>query len=390
MADITVQVSSAGLTAYGTNEWSSETFGGDQSVSISLNSPNAFNNEGWGRLTWGSLPWNLDYEDQTISVTTPGTPTVWGYESWGEFNWGQITGLGSDLGEEFAGASIDVLVSTDALLLSTTSVDVVGGSLVEPLGIELNAVLGNEFAGPVIEVNVSTNLLESTVNNVSLAFDMNFPVSGVVANISIAPMNLVAAPTTWGQNVWGYGGWGEVVPSVIGDANAFASTNSLDVIEGFSSENVIANTIVNLTSPGDLPWGYTYWGYGSWGNIGGMDIEQGAEEEAVPSIEVDVTGNALVLTLTSIAQVTGDANVTPNTNLATVSLGDEDAIPNTFANLSTNLMTLSLGIASGQVLTTAAVTSVTATAQVGRVFVSAWAVIDIGVTNNWSVVDIAA
>jgi hypothetical protein len=37
---------------------------------------------------------------------------------------------------------------------------------------------------------------------------------------------------------------------------------------------------LKLTSPGDLPWGATSWGYGSWGNIGGMEVSQGAEEEA--------------------------------------------------------------------------------------------------------------
>jgi hypothetical protein len=391
MADITVQVSSAGLTAYGASSWGSQSFGGDQSTSTTVGSLNAFNNEGWGRLTWGSLVWNQDFESQIISVTTPGTPTTYGYESWGEFNWGQITGLGSDLGDEFAGASIEVLASSNLILTSVDVVEVIGGSLVEPNGFELNANVGDEFAGPLIEVIASTNLLNISVNNVSLAFDMNFPVSGVVANVSVAAMNFVAAPTTWGQNTWGYGGWGEEVPSVIGTADVSLSTNSLlDVIEGFTSENVLANTIVDLVSPGNLPWGATSWGSGSWGNIGGMYVSQGAEEEAVPSIEVDVTGNILTATLTSIAQVTGDANITPNTNLLTISLGDEDAIPNTFVELSTNLLNVSMGIASGEALTTASVTSVTATCQTGRLFITAWAVVDIGVTNNWSVVDIAA
>jgi len=391
MADITVQVSSAGLTTYGASLWGSESFGGDQSTSTTVGSLNAFNNEGWGRLTWGSLVWNQDFESQIISVTTPGTPTTYGYESWGEFNWGQITGLGSDLGDEFAGASVEVLASSNLILTSIDVVEVIGGSLVEPSGFELITNLGDEFAGPVIEVDVSTNLLNISIDSVSLAFDMNFPVSGVVANVSVEPMNFVAQPTTWGQNIWGYGGWGEEVPSVIGTADVSLSTNILlDVIEGFTSENVFVNTIIDLVSPGDLPWGATSWGSGSWGNIGGMYVSQGAEEEAVPSIEVDLIGNTLVATLTSIAQITGDANITPNTNLLTISLGEEDAIPNTFVELSTNLLNVSMGIASGEALTTAAVTSVLATCQTGRLFITAWAVVDIGVTNNWSVVDIAA
>jgi hypothetical protein len=36
------------------------------------------------------------------------------------------------------------------------------------------------------------------------------------------------------------------------------------------------------------------------------------------------------------------------------------------------------------------ISSVTITPSTGRLFITAWAVVDIGVTNNWSVVDIAA
>jgi hypothetical protein len=55
MADITVQVSSAGLTAYGASDWGSQTYGGDQSTSTTLGSADAFNNEGWGRLILGFI-----------------------------------------------------------------------------------------------------------------------------------------------------------------------------------------------------------------------------------------------------------------------------------------------------------------------------------------------
>jgi hypothetical protein len=121
-----------------------------------------------------------------------------------------------------------------------------------------------------------------------------------------------------------------------------------------------------------------------------MTISQGAEEEVVPSVEVNITGNALIFTLTSIAQITADANLTLNTNILTVSLGDEDAIPNTLITLSTNLLNISMGTASGEALTLIDVTGVQVSSETGRLFITAWAVVDIGVTNAWSVVDIAA
>ena len=302
MADITVQVSSAGLTAYGASSWGSQSFGGDQSTSTTVGSLNAFNNEGWGRLTWGSLVWGQDFISVTVAVTTPGTPTTWGQSTYGNYSWGQITGAQSELGDE----SIYNEQNADAAL--------------------------------------STNLLTLTITT----------------------------------------------PTITGTANLTLSTNLLNTTVGFTSENVNANTIINLTAPGDLPWGATAWGNGSWGNIGGMFISQGAEEEVVPSVEVNITGNALILTLTSIAQVTGNANVTPNTNILTVSLGNEDATPNTQVTLSTNLLNISMGFASGETLSTISVTGVQVSSQTGRLFITAWAVVDIGVTNNWSVVDIAA
>ena len=302
MADISVQVSSAGLTAYGAGTWSSQSFGGDQSASIAIGSVDAFNNEGWGRLTWGSLVWNEDFESQTISVTTPGTPTTWGQSTYGNYSWNQITGTQSEIGEES---------------------------------------IFNEQNG---EAFVSTNLLTLSITSITITAD---------ANLNI-------------------------------------STNLLTIQEGFAEENVDANTIVEVSSPGDLPWGATSWSNGSWGNIGGMEVSQGAEEESVPNTIASLSTNLLILTLTSIAQVTGDANLTLNTNLLTTSLGDEEGIPNTLVSVSTNLLNVSMGFASGEVLSTVSPIGVSATASTGRLFIAAWAVVDIGVTNTWSVVDIAA
>ena len=283
MADITVQVSSAGLT-------------------ITVGSLNAFNNEGWGRLTWGSLVWNQDFINETVSLTTPGTPTTWGQSTYGNYSWGQITATQSEIGDE----SIYNEQNADAFL--------------------------------------STNLLTLTITSLTIT----------------------------------------------GDSNLSLNTNLLNIEEGFAQENVNANTIVEVSAPGNLPWGATYWGSGSWGNIGGMEVSQGAEEEVTPSIDVFVSTNLLTLTLTSINQVTADANITANTNLLTTSLGNEDAVPNTIVSVSTNLLNVSVGAASGEVLSTVSPTGVSATASTGRLYIAAWAVVDIGVTNTWSVVDIAA
>jgi hypothetical protein len=302
VADITVEVSSPGLTAYGAGTWSSLSFGGDTATNVSIGSVDAFNTEGWGAYQWGYLVWGQSFEDATVQVTTPGTPTTWGQNSYGNYSWGQIVGTQSEIGEE-------------------------------SIFNEQNAI-----------ASLSTNLLTLTITSLTIT----------------------------------------------GDSNLSLNTNLLNIEEGFAQENVNANTIVEVSAPGNLPWGAAYWGSGSWGNIGGMFISQGAEEEVVPSIDVFVSTNLLTLTLTSIAQITGDANITANTNLLTVGLGNEDAVPNTIVSVSTNLLNVSVGAASGEVLSTVSPNGVSATASTGRVFISAWAVVNIGVTNTWSVVDIAA
>ncbi len=388
MADITVEVSSPGLIAYGSNSWGSFNYGGFDQIDVTVSSVDAFNTEGWGAYQWGYLVWGQSFEDATVQVTTPGTPTTWGQNTYGNYSWGQITGTESEIGDESIEAGASVILSTNLLNLTVDTVSAQANFIIDVTGVELNLTVNSVFAGENVIIEVTTP----------------------------------GAPTTWGQGSFGQYAWNQITGcsvdlgeetitaeenislilstnlltlsitsiTITADANLSLNTNLLNIEEGFAQENVNANTIVELTSPGNLPWGATSWGNGSWGNIGGMEVSQGAEEESVPGVDVFVSTNLLTLTLTSIAQVTGDANITANTNLLTTSLGDEEGLPNTIVTLSTNLLSVSVGSASGEVLSTVSPTGVSATASTGRLFIAAWAVVDIGVTNNWSVVDIAA
>jgi hypothetical protein len=341
--------------------------------------------DSWGALNWSQGEWGHQPEDVTVSVTTPGAiPTTWGQSTYGNYAWNQITGSESQTGDETVGIGLEFTLSTNLLTLSANSVSG-----------EAN-----------FEIVVSTNVLNTTVANI-------FGGENLIVEVTTP-----GAPTTWGQGNFGQYAWNQITGSEIdigtetvegtgsltltgvqsnttvntvlitADANVNVSTNVLNITEGDILEQTSIDVFV--TAPGDLPWGAASWGYGSWGNIGGMFISQGAEEEAVPSVEVFVSTNLLTLTLTSIAQITADANITANTNLLTVGLGNEDAVPNTIVTLSTNLLNVSVGTASGEVLSTVSPTGVSSTASTGRLYISAWAVVNIGVTNNWSVVDIAA
>jgi hypothetical protein len=365
VADITVEVSSAGLTAYGAGTWGSQSFGGNNITNVSIGTVEAFYpDEGWGGYYWGYLVWGQNFEDVSINVTTPT--------------------IQSSVGNKIIEGDGNVFLSTNLLTLTVDTVSAQANFIIGVTGVELNSTINSVFAGENVIVEVTTP----------------------------------GSPTTWGFSSWGKGAWNQITGtlveqgeetiegtgslnltgvqsntstgtlSLIGDANVTVLTNIINV--AVASVSTKLDIDVEVSAPGNLPWGATSWGYGSWGNIGGMFISQGAEEEAVPSVEVFVSTNLLTLTLTSIAQVTADANITANTNLLTVDLGNEDATPNTIVTLSTNLLNVSVGAASGEVLSTVSPTGVSATASTGRLFISAWAVVNIGVTNNWSVVDIAA
>jgi hypothetical protein len=341
--------------------------------------------DSWGALNWSQGEWGHQPADISVEVTTPGAiPTTWGQSTYGNYAWNQITGIESQTGDELIEAGASLILSTNLL---TSSVNTVSA--------EINFV-----------ITVSSNLINLSINSV-------FAGENVLVEVTTP-----GSSTTWGQGNFGQYAWNQITGSEIdigdetvegtgsltlsgvqsnttvntvlitADANINVNTNILNITAGNIQEQT--STDVFLTSPGDLPWGSTSWGNGSWGNIGGMFVSQGAEEETVPSVEVFVSTNLLTLTLTSIAQVTGDANLTLNTNLLTTSLGDEEGIPNTLVSVSTNLLNVSMGFASGEVLSTVSPNGVSATASTGRLFIAAWAVVDIGVTNNWSVVDIAA
>jgi hypothetical protein len=319
---------------------------------------------GWGRDTWGSIVWGEDFENVTVSVTTPSTPTTWGQSTYGNYSWGQITGAQSEIGEELIEAGASVILSTNLLNVVNGTVSAQANFIIEATGVQLNSTVNSVFAGENILVEVTTNIIQFSIGDETIEGTGSINLTGVQSNTTIGTLSFIA------------------------DANVTLITNVLNITVASISSVIDVNVEVN--APGNLPWGATSWGSGSWGNIGGMEVSQGAEEEVTPSIDVFVSTNLLTLTLTSIAQITADANIIANTNLLTVGLGNEDAVPNTIVSVSTNLLNVSVGVASGEFTSTVSPTGVSATTSTGRVFIAAWAVVDIGVTNTWTVVDIAA
>ena len=304
-------------------------------------------------------------ESIIAEVVTPGTPTTWGQSTFGSYSWNQITGTQSEIGDEFAFTDVSVLLSGNQLTVTLDpNYEILLGILEDPTGVLITSIVNSVFAGELIITNVTGITINSTSGTLVINADANVTPNTNLLNITIGD------------------------ESITGDANLTLSTNLLNAVVG--NVDHIIDVTVEVTTPGSPSvWGEYTWGQQAWGQIVGLEVDQGAEEVVVPSIEVDVIGVQLNTAIGSLS-ITADANLTLNTNLLTTSLGNEDVTPNTIVTLSTNLLNVSVGNASGQALVDVAVTGVTMTPSTGRLFVSGWAVINIGVTNTWTVVDIAA
>jgi hypothetical protein len=394
VADINVQVSSAGLTAYGASDWGSQTYGGDQSTSTTLGSADAFNNEGWGRLSWNSLVWGQDFENQTVQVTTPGKGTLWGEDVWGDASWGQISGMDTDQGSAELTVSVDVQIDTTVtgpadIGMNTGTDGVVAGTshLEEVTGEEATSTTGDAFGG-------ETNVVQVTSPS-------NDPWGNTLVG--------------WGNGLWGVGDGvtllGNAVVNAQADANVSVTGEQLQsgtdgavlgvsiLIEAatntqldFTIGNYFAGEVVEVqvTTASAIPWGETAWGDGFWGNGVGTDIAIGADAVLTPSIDVPVTGEQLDWTIGN-ETVTGDANVTLTGNEVTIALGDEDAFTNVTVQVTgNNIGPIVIGDFLAGISQLVVPTGVTATVSTGIMGINAWAVIEPNASTTWSVVDKAA
>ena len=388
MADITVQVSSAGLTAYGVETWGSQTYGGDGTASTVLGSVEAYNIEGWGRLSWNSLVWGQDYEDITVQVTTP-VHGEWGLSTWGDNTFGGIAGMDFNLGDSELTVSVSVQIDTTAtgpadigMNIATDGV-VAGTSHLEVLtSTEATTTVGNVFGG---EVNV-----------VEVTSPSNDPWGNTLVG--------------WGNGLWGVGDG----VTLLGDASVTAQGDGSVTLTGEQANTSVGKTEIpvvidsgieitstlgdafggpnieiQLTTASAQPWGETAWGDGEWGQSVGTDIAIGADAVLTPSIEVLVTGEQLNWTI-GTETVTGDANVILSGVSAEIFQGDENAFTDVTAEPTGQQLTTQLNDVVAGISQLIIPTGVTATVSTGIMGINAWAVIEPNASTTWSVVDKAA
>jgi hypothetical protein len=424
VADINVQVSSAGLTAYGADAYGVGVYGGDQSPTVLINAVDAYNvsgwggitwgyaqwgnlndvsvqltgnslqsdvgdeaatpNQGWGRLTWGYLPWGQAFEDVTVQVTTPGKGTLWGDDVWGDASWGQISGMDTDQGSAELTVSVDVQIDTTSpnIGMNVATDGVVAGTshLEEVTGEEATSTVGDAFGG-------ETNVVQVT-----------------------SPSNDPWGNETWGNGLWGVGDGitllGNATVVAQGDGSVTLTGEQANTAVGQTEIPVVIDSGIEITSTlGDVfggevvevqvtsasatPWGETAWGDGFWGNGVGTDIAIGADAVLTPSIDVPVTGEQLDWTI-GTETVTADANVTLSSVSVEIFQGDENAFTDVTAEPTGQQLTTELADVVAGISQLVIPTGVTATVSTGIMGINAWAVIEPNASTTWSVVDKAA
>lgn len=286
-------------------------------------------------------------------------------ENWGENAWG-VGGWGVG----------------DGQTLSVGSSSIALGQQIFPTAQTLTPTLGSAVAGSSAEPEVTGESLTGSLG--SLSFESKYLIGSVQAAVSIASVSTQAdanVPVT-GQQLTG--STGQLEYEVIYSFSGVQAT----VSDGFAFGG--PNIEVQVRTASAQPWGELTWGDGQWGQSVGTDISQGGEEVAVPSVEVDVTGQQLSSN-TGNESITGDANLTLSGISLTTSLGDEDAFTKVTVEVTgNNIGTITIGGFLAGISAEAPVTSVTATTSTGIMSVNAWEVVDPGNAPTWTVVDIAA
>jgi hypothetical protein len=468
MADITVQVSSAGLTAYGSQSWGSFSYGGDNQPNITVQTTEAYPEQGWGGKQWGANLWgdliNNEVIPSGLSITSSiGSETVdgeintgWGRNTWGSNIWngyGTLIPTGIQLntpevgsitvtaeinegwgrltwGENAWGAAGDVVATGNQLSISFESNQDAWGDLTwsdyntrwggvgsVDVGIfneipitqnqELNSTTNSVFINIATEVFLSENPLNTlTVSEGTVDPAPDVMPSGVSLATSLGTIQ------AYNEQGWGRDDWGTEVWGAEGEW-AFVDVTGLDALSvdsgireywgqdewgasttewgGTSITDVDISVNVPVTSTYTPGWGADIaWGAQAWGDAT-VDMSMSMSEGTVdPSPDTDITGEQLNTTVNAIS-ISADANLTLTGEELSITLGDEEATPNTQVDITgIQIGPFIIGDYQPGINGEAYPTGVTSSFSTGIIGLNAWAVVDPGTAPTWTVVDIAA
>ena len=362
----------------------------------------------WGALEWGQGSWaaqgdvslSLTGQSLTSSIGTAVADAIievgWGGDTWGENEWGDLSG------------SVPTITGQQMTSTVGTATTVSAEANVSVSGISLSSSQGSTIGGSSVEVSVTGSLESMGVGQVQVG--IGAIVSGISMSSSIGAATVDETTLTgegWGRGEWGEFAWGDnfsvqvtgqSLTSSIGNETAFTDVtvgvtgSSITSTQGsfaiqidqdifvFASEDQLDITNAGVEGTTGL----------ASVNLTGQSITS-SQGNVVGGLKtpVDVSGISMSMTQgnASLIQTTVEQ---PTGISATMTLGQHAEIPGQIIGVSGLSITSSLGeegitgdgqiTLSGQSLTSA----------VGGVNITAWSEIDLGVSNTWTPVDLAA
>lgn len=339
----------------------------------------------------------------TVNVIAPGQITTWGEAAWDVGTWGVGQGLNATTGSPTIDAEISVGWGGDQWNVNAWGDLATTYAPVTTAGLLQTSIGEEEYAG------TTTGWGRPSWNTGGWGifgdvFTHSFLMSTSVGVVTIdAELNV-----GWGRDHWGNGGWGvqysaapsgQVLTSSVGN-----STATTDVTVGVTGQQLNFAAVGTFSIQIDSSVTIVQAGEKT------MNLSLGTQSLVQTTVE-SVTGQSLTSSVGSVVAglflgvpVTGSTATTSIGNQSLVqstvetvsgqsmtsSIGSIGAIPQQQVGVTGQSLTLSLGeestVGNAKVLPT----GIALTSSIGSTNITSWNEVQVGVSNTWTEVDIAA
>ncbi len=328
--------------------------------------------------------------DITVLVQSPGSE-YWGQSTYGSNDWGGSgLSLTSSIGAETVTA--DANVSVSGIALASSQGTTVGGTSVLI-----------ENPGPL----TMSSSIGSTVIGIGV------PVTGISAASSIGAATVDESELTgigWGRRTWGNLAWGGAY-SVIATGQSLTSSigtsvASADVAVAVTSAGQLSSTFANPSFSIQIDSAITV--IASEHTINSSSGAESVTADANVTVTsagsltssigttvaglktpVDVSGMQATFTLGTFTLVQSTNESATGQQLAS-SIGTPTEIPAQLVGVSGQQLSGSIGSVTVTGIANIDVTGIQLTASLGSVNITSWQEVDLGVSNTWTEVDLAA
>jgi hypothetical protein len=333
--------------------------------------------------SWGALSWNVGSwgeQDNVTEILTGFNNSIslnsvdafpnqgWGSDSWGVENWGEsgnvvtLTGIG--------------------LSIDSGQTDIAIGQQINALGQQLNISLNN--VTEVITVDAFPQGIELTTNLGTLDPAPDAELTGQQLNIGVGTVSAYNEQG-WGRDAWGTEVWGAQ------GIWSFVDVTGQQLNTSTGSITTESNVDVQLTTTYDPGWGNIIgWGQQTWGQA---TAESALEMPAPTDVEVDpdtaLVGQQLNISLEDVT-ITADANLSLSGFALEIAQGTAILDALTPVNVTGQRLNISLNSvvpgASAEVDPTGNALTIAS----GSINVQSWQIVDTGSNVNWNIIDTAA